>query len=57
MVVFVTDAIRTTVAVMLFVDVLNVKTAKTISNHGIDNVLPVEFCKWLHRALGGTSVC
>ncbi|KAL4916176.1 hypothetical protein BDW62DRAFT_203016 [Aspergillus aurantiobrunneus] len=40
---FVTDAIRTTVAGMLFVDVLAVKAANTVSVHGIDSLLAAEF--------------
>ncbi|PYI09473.1 hypothetical protein BO78DRAFT_415749 [Aspergillus sclerotiicarbonarius CBS 121057] len=49
---FVTEAIRTTVASMLFVDVGSVNPAKTVADHGIDSLLAAEFRNWFQGAFG-----
>lgn len=49
---FVTDAIRTTVAGMLFLDPSAVNVANTVADHGIDSLLAAEFRNWLHGVFG-----
>ena len=49
---FVTDAIRATVAGMLFVDPSAVNVANTVADHGIDSLLAAEFRNWLHGVFG-----
>ncbi|OCK76857.1 ketoacyl-synt-domain-containing protein [Lepidopterella palustris CBS 459.81] len=49
---FVTDAIRKTVAGMLFVDPSAVNVSGTVVDHGIDSLLAAEFRNWLHGAFG-----
>ncbi|KAJ4296346.1 hypothetical protein N0V90_006391 [Kalmusia sp. IMI 367209] len=49
---FVTDAIRKTVAGMLFVDPSAVDPSGTVADHGIDSLLAAEFRNWLHSAFG-----
>ncbi|KAJ8115851.1 hypothetical protein ONZ43_g4571 [Nemania bipapillata] len=45
---FVVNAIRSSVAGMLFVDPTAVNPAKTVADHGIDSLLAAEFRNWLH---------
>jgi NADPH:quinone reductase-like Zn-dependent oxidoreductase len=47
---FVTDAIVTSVAGMLFMDKADVNPANTVADHGIDSLLAAEFRNWLHVA-------
>ncbi|GKZ25415.1 type I Iterative Polyketide synthase (PKS) [Aspergillus brasiliensis] len=49
---FVTEAIRATVAGMLFVDVGSVNPNKTVAEHGIDSLLAAEFRNWFQGAFG-----
>ncbi|CAI6332919.1 unnamed protein product [Periconia digitata] len=49
---FVTDAIRKTVAGMLFIDPSAVNVEGTVVDHGIDSLLAAEFRNWLHGAFG-----
>jgi acyl transferase domain-containing protein/NADPH:quinone reductase-like Zn-dependent oxidoreductase/SAM-dependent methyltransferase/acyl carrier protein len=49
---FVTDAIRATVAGMLFIDPSAVMLSSTVADHGIDSLLAAEFRNWLHGAFG-----
>ena len=49
---FVTDAIRETVAGMLFTDPSAISVANTIVDQGIDSLLAAEFRNWLHGAFG-----
>ncbi|KAI1132296.1 polyketide synthase [Nemania abortiva] len=49
---FVTSAIQSSVAEMLFVDPTGVSPAKTVADHGIDSLLAAEFRNWLHVAFG-----
>lgn len=49
---FVTDAIRKTVAGMLFIDPSAVNVSSTVVDHGIDSLLAAEFRNWLHGAFG-----
>ena len=48
----VTDAIRATVAGMLFIDLSAVNLTKTVVDHGIDSLLATEFRNWLHVVFG-----
>ncbi|KAJ5685228.1 hypothetical protein N7536_007847 [Penicillium majusculum] len=48
----VTDAIRTTVAGMLFIDPSVVKENHTVVDHGIDSLLAAEFRTWLNSSFG-----
>jgi NAD(P)-dependent dehydrogenase (short-subunit alcohol dehydrogenase family) len=48
----VTDAIRSSVAVMLFIDPTAVNVSNTVADHGIDSLLAAEFRNWLHAAFG-----
>ncbi|KAF7868684.1 hypothetical protein EAF04_005214 [Stromatinia cepivora] len=49
---FVADAIRSTVAGMLFIDPSAVKGSATVAELGIDSLLAAEFRNWLHSAFG-----
>ena len=49
---FVTDAIRATVAGMLFIDQSAVNVTNTVVDHGIDSLLATEFRNWLHGVFG-----
>ncbi|KAI1662756.1 hypothetical protein F4813DRAFT_9557 [Daldinia decipiens] len=49
---FVTDAISTAVAEMLFVDVSNVNPGRSVANHGVDSLIAAELRNWFHQALG-----
>ena len=49
---FVTDAIRETVAGMLFTDPSAISVANPIVDHGIDSLLAAEFRNWLHAVFG-----
>lgn len=49
---FVTDAIRATVAGMLFTDPSAINVANTVADHGIDSLLAAEFRNWLHGVFG-----
>lgn len=49
---FVTEAIRGSVAGMLFIDPSAVNPAETVAEHGIDSLLAAEFRNWLHVAFG-----
>jgi acyl carrier protein len=49
---FVTQAIRDTVAGMLFIDPSAVNVTGTIADHGIDSLLAAEFRNWLQGAFG-----
>ncbi|KAL8791268.1 MAG: hypothetical protein Q9213_000225 [Squamulea squamosa] len=48
----VTDAIRATVAGMLFTDPSTVNVEVTVAEHGIDSLLATEFRNWLYGAFG-----
>ena len=48
----VTDAIRATVAGMLFTDPSAINLANTVADHGIDSLLAAEFRNWLHGVFG-----
>ncbi len=49
---FVTEAIRKTVAGMLFIDPTAVNVSSTVPDHGIDSLLAAEFRNWLFSAFG-----
>ena len=49
---FVTDAIRATVAGMLFTDPSAIDVANTVADHGIDSLLAAEFRNWLQGVFG-----
>lgn len=49
---FATDAIRETVAGMLFTEPSAISVANTIVHHGIDSLLAAEFRNWLHGVFG-----
>ena len=49
---FVTDAIRETVAGMLFTEPSAISVANSIVDHGIDSLLAAEFRNWLHAVFG-----
>lgn len=49
---FVTEAIRATVAEMLFIDTSAVNVVNTVADHGIDSLLAAEFRNWVHAAFG-----
>jgi hypothetical protein len=49
---FVTDAIRVTVASMLFIDPSAVIFSRTVADHGIDSLLAAKFRNWFHGAFG-----
>jgi acyl carrier protein len=51
-VISVTDAIRVTVAGMLFIDSSAVILSSTVADHEIDSLLAAEFGNWLHGAFG-----
>lgn len=48
----VTNAIRATVAGMLFIDPSAINVADTVADHGIDSLLAAEFRNWLHSVFG-----
>ncbi|KEY70889.1 hypothetical protein S7711_00732 [Stachybotrys chartarum IBT 7711] len=48
----VTEAIKGSVAAMLFVDPSTINAADTVADHGIDSLLAAEFRNWLHGAFG-----
>lgn len=47
----VTDGIVKTIAEMLFIDVNNVNTSRTIAEHGVDSLIAAELRNWFHQAL------
>ncbi|KAI0595293.1 polyketide synthase [Biscogniauxia sp. FL1348] len=49
---FVMEAIKVSVAEMLFVDPSAVNATSTVADHGIDSLLAAEFRNWLHVAFG-----
>ncbi|KAI1426421.1 hypothetical protein F5Y12DRAFT_713150 [Xylaria sp. FL1777] len=49
---FVTDAISTAIAELLFVDASAVNSARTVTDHGIDSLIAAELRNWFHQALG-----
>ncbi|KAI8630503.1 hypothetical protein F5Y19DRAFT_427873 [Xylariaceae sp. FL1651] len=49
---FVTRAITTAVAEMLFVDVASVSAAKSVAAHGVDSLIAAELRNWFVLALG-----
>ncbi|KAI1467861.1 uncharacterized protein F4812DRAFT_471220 [Daldinia caldariorum] len=49
---FVVEAISTTVAEMLFVDISNIHPAKPVAEHGVDSLIAAELRNWFHQALG-----
>ncbi|KAJ3580237.1 hypothetical protein NPX13_g325 [Xylaria arbuscula] len=48
----VTDAISAAIAELLFVDIANVNSAKTVADHGVDSLIAAELRNWLYQALG-----
>ncbi|KAI1650125.1 KR domain-containing protein [Daldinia loculata] len=49
---FVTGAISTAVADMLFVDVSNINPGRSVADHGVDSLIAAELRNWFHQALG-----
>ncbi|KAI0843956.1 hypothetical protein F5Y00DRAFT_256398 [Daldinia vernicosa] len=49
---FVTSAISTAVAEMLFVDVSNTNPGRSVADHGVDSLITAELRNWFHQALG-----
>ncbi|KAI1177722.1 hypothetical protein F4777DRAFT_576800 [Nemania sp. FL0916] len=49
---FITNAIRTVVAEMFFVDVSNVNPARAVADHGVDSLIAAELRNWFYQALG-----
>ncbi|KAI0406831.1 hypothetical protein F4802DRAFT_612982 [Xylaria palmicola] len=48
---FITGAISTAVASLLFVDISNVNPARTVADHGVDSLIAAELRNWFHQAL------
>ncbi|KAI2776595.1 KR domain-containing protein [Daldinia loculata] len=49
---FVTGAISTAVADMLFVEVSNINPGRSVADHGVDSLIAAELRNWFHQALG-----